>query len=77
MDTAKLFKNGQSQAVRLPRKYRFQGDKVNIIKFGDSVILTPYDDPWRSFEHSLDMFSDDFMKERNQPEMQERESLVE
>ena len=39
MDTAKLFQNGKSQAVRLPKKYRFEGDKVLIKKLGNVVIL--------------------------------------
>ncbi len=78
MDTGMLFTNGGSQAVRLPKKFRFEGTRVFIKKFGSSLILTPYDDdPWASLKESLDMFPDDFMEERNQPEMQERESLFE
>lgn len=79
MDTATLFMNGGSQAVRLPKKFRLPGTKVFIRKFGDSVILTPYDseDPWRSLEEALAMFPDDFMADRNQPEMQEREGIFE
>ena len=75
MDTATLFMNGGSQAVRLPKKFRFEGTRVLIKKFGSSLILTPYDDIWRSFEEGLAGFSDDFMEDRAQPEMQERESL--
>ncbi len=76
MDTATLFMNGGSQAVRLPKKFRFEGTRVIIKKIGSSIILTSYDDdPWRSLKESLDMFPDDFMEDRNQPEMQERESL--
>ena len=40
-DTAKLFMNGRSQAVRLPREFRFEGDEVAIRKSGDAVILEP------------------------------------
>jgi antitoxin VapB len=73
METAKLFQNGKSQAVRLPKKYRLPGDKVLIQKIGDAVILLPYDNPWLSFMESLKLFSSDFMETRPQPEQQNRE----
>jgi antitoxin VapB len=73
METAKLFQNGKSQAVRLPKKYRLPGDKVLIKKMGDAVILLPYDNPWQSWAESLALFSDDFMETRPQPEQQKRE----
>ena len=75
METAKLFQNGQSQAVRLPKEYRFQGDQVYIKRLGDAVILLPYRDPWNTLIASLDLFSDDFMEEREQPRQQEREGF--
>jgi len=75
--TAKLFRTGKSQAVRLPKEFRFAGDKVYIKKMGDAVVLLPYDNPWEPFFQALEMFSDDFMAEgRMQPtEQQEREGL--
>jgi len=73
MKTAKLFTNGRSQAVRLPKDCRFSGDEVYVRKLDGLVILIPKDDPWRSFVESLDEFSDDFMKERIQPEAEEVE----
>lgn len=75
MKTAKLFKNGQSQAVRLPKECRFEGTEVYINKVGDSIILTPKKRPWSTFIASLSMFSDDFLAERKQPPVQEREDL--
>ena len=76
MMTAKLFENGRSQAVRLPKEYRFHGDEVAINKVGEAVILLPKENRWSGFLSSLDLFSDDFMCEgREQPGMQERESL--
>ena len=39
MDTAKIFKSGNSQAVRLPKKYRFRGKEVEIFRRGDEVVL--------------------------------------
>lgn len=41
MMTAKLFENGRSQAVRLPKEYRFQGDEVEVNKIGDDVLFMP------------------------------------
>ncbi|HBE02200.1 MAG: hypothetical protein A2096_01255 [Spirochaetes bacterium GWF1_41_5] len=67
MNTAKLFINGQSQAVRLPKKYRFKCNEVYINKIDDAVILYPKKSAWRLFQQSLDKFSDDFLNERNQP----------
>ena len=78
MDIAKLFKNGRSQAVRLPKKYRFNESKeseVFINKIGNSVILIPKDHQWDNLEQSLNNFSDDFMLKRNQPEIQKRDDI--
>lgn len=74
MDTAKLFLNGQSQAVRLPKEYRFQGDRVYLKRVGNAVVLLPYEAPWQTLLDSLDHFSADFMDEREQPPTQEREN---
>lgn len=75
MQTAKLFTNGRSQAVRLPKECRFDGDDVYIKKFENMVILIPKDDPWASMLNSLDQFSDDFMEERCQSDSQIRDDL--
>ena len=75
MDTAKLFKNGKSQAVRLPRQFRFQGTEVYIKRLGNNVILIPKEDPWESMISALDDFSDDFMADRRQPGLDKREVL--
>ena len=76
MMTAKLFENGRSQAVRLPKEYRFNGDEVAINKVGDIVILMPKENKWSAFLNSLELFLDDFMSDgREQPAVQEREAL--
>jgi len=76
MQTAKLFQNGRSQAVRLPKEYNFSGTDVLIQKVGESVILFPKDRVWETFLHGLYGFTDDFLAGgREQPEMQEREGL--
>ncbi len=64
METAKLFMNGRSEAVRLPKNYRFGSKEVYVKKVGDLVLLIPKDKTWDVFLLSLDGFSEDFMKKR-------------
>ncbi|MBF0202771.1 MAG: antitoxin [Desulfamplus sp.] len=74
METAKLFQNGSSQAVRLPKAFRLPGEEVRIFKQGNRVVLEPMETTWDLLFESLDEFPEDFMKDgRNQPFMQERE----
>lgn len=75
MRTAKLFQNGQSQAVRLPKEFRFEGDRVFIKRVGEAVVLLPHQASWQTLFDSLARFSDDFMADRQQPGAQEREGL--
>ena len=75
MKTAKIFQNGQSQAVRLPKEFRFEGDHVFIKKSGNIVMLIPAKESWNSLVDSLDKFTDDFMKERKQPKIQSRKNF--
>ena len=66
MTTAKLFKNGRSQAVRLPKEYRFEGDEVGIARIGPMVILFDPKDRRSMVLGALGKVSDDFMAERDQ-----------
>ncbi len=75
MQQAKLFQNGQSQAVRLPKDFRFEGDSVAIKRVGKAVVLLPYNEPWDTLLESLSMFSSDFMNERSQPPVDVREDF--
>ena len=77
METAKLFKNGRSQAVRLPRKYSFSGDEVFIKKVNGVVVLMPKDqDPWKPLVDSLEKFSEDFFSfGRDQGVTEKREAI--
>jgi len=75
MRTAKIFQNGQSQAVRLPKEFRFEEDEVFIKKQGNATVLLPVKNPWKSLFDSLNHFSDDFMETRDQPEQQDREDM--
>jgi len=61
MMTAKVLKNGGSQAIRLPKECRISSDEVMVNKIGDIVILLPKQNNWDSFMRAIDMFSDDFM----------------
>ncbi len=71
---AKLFQNGSSQAVRLPREFRFKGDKVRIRRVGKSVLLEPLVDDPEAWLAELKKISADpeFMKERSQPKTPKR-----
>jgi antitoxin VapB len=64
---AKLFKNGESQAVRLPKEFRFEGSEVLIKRVGNAVMLLPLTRSWDSLVESLSKFPADFMEQRNQP----------
>lgn len=76
MTTAKLFDNGRSQAVRLPKEYRFSGDEVLVNKIGDIVLLMPKNNQWAGLLSSLNLFTSDFMQNGRAEEVsQERESL--
>ena len=75
MKTAKLFRNGRSQAVRLPKEFRLSGKDVYVRKIDQMILLLPKKAPWGSLVKSLDRFSEDFMSERNQPAPQKREGL--
>ena len=75
MRTARIFINGRSQAVRLPKEFRFSGDEVYVNKVQGIVMLIPKDDPWRPLIDSLEHFTEDFMEAREEPALQKREDL--
>ena len=76
MMTAKIFENGGSQAVRLPKEYRFDANEVSVNKIGNIVLLSPKLDKWESVLQAIDMFSDDYMADgRADLRPQEREEL--
>lgn len=77
MDTAKIFRNGRSQAVRLPKQYSFEGTEVYVKKMSNVVLLIPKGgDPWQPLIESLGKFSDDIFAEgRDQGQLQKRNRL--
>lgn len=78
MDTAKLFFNGRSQAVRLPKSYRFEGQEVYLKKVPEGVLLFAEEKSiWDVWEKNLAKYDTPFMAERNQPHLQQkREGLA-
>ncbi len=75
MNTAKIFVNGRSQAVRLPKEYRFDESDVFIKKIDDVVMLIPRNKVWKTFRNSFSKFSDDLLLERETELPQERDNL--
>ena len=76
MMTAKIFKNGRSQAVRLPKECRFNTEEVAVNRVGDIVMLIPMDNKWDNFIQAIDMFTEDFMVNGRENQLiQEREKI--
>ena len=73
MDTARLFMSGRSQAVRLPKEYRFEGVEVVVRHLGNGVLLLPVNEPWAMLEAALESFEPGFQISREQPATQSRE----
>ena len=70
---AKIFMNGRSQAVRLPKDYRFDCDEVFIRKQGDEVVISPKVNTWDDFFDQLSAFDDAYLADREQTAPQERD----
>lgn len=76
MQRAKVFRNGRSQAVRLPKDYQVSGEEVYVTKLGEAVVLTPLGTRWETFLGALDLFTDDFMADGRPAEVtSQRDSL--
>ena len=67
MTTTKVFRNGNSQAIRIPQELRTTEKEFYIAKVGNAYIAYPSDDPWMPTRQAIGTFSDDFMEERKQP----------
>ncbi len=70
---AKIFMNGRSQAVRLPKEYRFDTDEVYITRRGTSIVLSAKKPTWDEFFDTRSVFGDDFLEERQDLTPQERD----
>ena len=63
METTKVFNNGRSQAVRIPKNYRFDVEEVFVNKIGDTVMLTPVTKLGETFDIGAALLTDDFLAE--------------
>ena len=75
VDKARLFQSGRSQAVRLPKQYRFVGTEVVVQHFGNGVLLLPANDPWQTMQEGLAAFESGFELTREQPGEQVRADI--
>jgi antitoxin VapB len=76
MQTAKIFKNGLSQAVRLPKEFRLPGNMASVTRMGRAVVLQPLPRTWsKIFQEMRAIDSDDMLVNREDMPPQERESL--
>ena len=70
---AKIFMNGRSQAVRLPKEFRFDCDEVYLYKHGNKIIITPKQPSWDDFFDQPSAFGEDFLPNRDDELPQERD----
>ena len=63
METTKIFENGRSQAVQLPKKFQFHVDEVVAQQLGEAVLLAPKDSVWQTFLEGLNGFSSDIFED--------------
>lgn len=71
--TAKIFRNGNSQAVRIPKQFRLLGNEVSIHREGACVILKPMQNNWEDFFFEKTVVDDDFLRLRKDTLPQQRE----
>ena len=76
MYTARVFRTGRSQAVRLPKEFRFNEEKVGVNRVGEVVVLFPRKKAWDVLAKALESFTEDFMVDRNQPPKAERRKAL-
>jgi len=69
---AKIFRNGSSQAVRLPKEFRFEGEEVCIKRVGAAVLLYPPDAAWDLMAEAIGQADDDLLPSRDQPTQPQR-----
>ena len=75
MNIAKVSKEGDHQVVVFPNDFQVEETEFYLKKMGNTVVLMPKADPWRSLFDSLDQFSDDYMSDRSQLLIEDREQF--
>lgn len=63
------------QFIKIPDDFKIDDNRVYLKKFGESIFIIPYHKPWDSLFEGVKLFSEDFMEERNQPSLDNRESI--
>ncbi len=77
MKTTKIFRCGNSQAVRIPKEFQMEGNEVEILRKGASLVLCPKRKSWAALIESLKEFTEDFMEGgRKQPRLQKRDQAL-
>ncbi|MFM9945124.1 MAG: antitoxin [Bacteroidia bacterium] len=64
-----------NQDIRIPERMKIDDNKVYLKKVGNAIYIIPFHNPWQNLLESTDLFTTDFMNERNQPDNQKRESF--
>ena len=73
MAKSRIFKSGNSQAVRLPKEMRLDGNEVIIHRLGDALLIQPVYETWLDVYNHMPDVPDDFMEERQDIQAQERD----
>ena len=73
--TIQIKKRKGIQAIHIPKNMKIDDDKVYLKKVGRSIQIIPFHNPWQDLKDSLDLFTPDFMENREQPPHQPREML--
>ena len=72
-ETVKIKKKSGAQIIQLPEALSIDDDKVYLKRVGNSIYVIPFHAPWESMIKSTDMFTEDFLDQRDQPELQKRD----
>jgi antitoxin VapB len=75
MKTAKVFKSGNSQAIRLPKEYRLESDEIFLNRIGNVLIIIPKDDPWSIFSQGIKEIGNDYPNKIKKLKHSKREEL--
>ena len=72
-EPVKIKKKSGTQIIQIPEGFKIEDDKVYLKKVGNSIYVIPFHNPWDSLIQSNGMFTEDFLKDREQPKVQKRE----
>jgi len=72
-ETVKIKNKSGSQIIQIPEGLKIEDNKVYLKKVGNSIYVIPFHNPWDSLIQSTGLFTNDYLDERNQPAVQERD----